>query len=86
VVSVMTCTLCRSNVLVLLSFLSLVELVKRVNGKIQHSTCKAGDWFGDEAMKGSGAKYSSTCVALQTTSCWRMDAESMRKVVMPLMM
>ncbi|CAB9519307.1 2C and cyclic nucleotide-binding/kinase domain-containing protein [Seminavis robusta] len=62
------------------------ELVKRVNGKVQHSTCKAGDWFGDEALKGAGARYSSTCVALQTTSCWQMDAASMQKIVMPLIM
>lgn len=60
------------------------ELVKRVNGKVQHSTCKAGDWFGDEALKGSGARYNSTCVALQTTSCWQMEAKSLAQIVMPL--
>ena len=66
------------------SFLA-IELVKRVNGKVQHSTCKAGDYFGDEAMKGPGSRYSSTCVALQTTSCWRMEPASMQKIVMPLL-
>jgi hypothetical protein len=76
--------LCVSNSQVPMSFLWLIELVKRVNGKVQHSTCKAGAWFGDEALKGPGTKYSSTCVALQTTSCWQMDAASMQKIVMPL--
>jgi len=56
------------------------ELVKRVNGKVQHSTCKAGDHFGDEALKGPGTRYSSTCVALQTTACWRIEPASMAKI------
>jgi serine/threonine protein phosphatase PrpC/CRP-like cAMP-binding protein len=62
------------------------ELVKRVNGKVQHTTCRTGDFFGEEALKGPGVRYNSTVVALQTTSCWQMDAASMSKVVLPLIM
>jgi len=60
------------------------ELVKRVNGKVQHSTCRAGDYFGEEALKGPGSRYSSTCVALQTSSCWKLEPVAMQKIVMPL--
>jgi len=61
------------------------ELVTRANGKVRHSTVRAGDFFGEEVVKGSGTRYNATVVALQTTSCWHLDQKALKNTVMPLL-
>jgi serine/threonine protein phosphatase PrpC/CRP-like cAMP-binding protein len=50
----------------------------------KRSNLKAGGHFGDEVFSGDG-KYQTTVVSLQTTSCWQLDADVLKKTMGPLL-
>jgi serine/threonine protein phosphatase PrpC/CRP-like cAMP-binding protein len=52
--------------------------------KTERGTIKAGACFGDEIFSGSGA-YGMSVMALQTTTCWQLDADLMKKTMGPLL-
>ena len=57
------------------------EYVERLEGYRPHNvTLKSGDFFGDEVMTDQN-HYGATVVALNTTSCWRMDRALLMQTV-----
>lgn len=48
------------------------------------SNLKAGSYFGEEVLDGEKA-YSKTIMAMQTTSCWQLDANVLKQTLGPLL-
>jgi serine/threonine protein phosphatase PrpC/CRP-like cAMP-binding protein len=53
-------------------------------GETKRTNLKAGAYFGDEIFSGDG-KYSHSTVALQTTTCWMLDAALLKQTMGPLL-
>lgn len=50
----------------------------------KRSNLKAGSHFGDEAFSGNG-RYETTVMCMQTTSCWQLDVDVLKKTMGPLL-
>jgi serine/threonine protein phosphatase PrpC/CRP-like cAMP-binding protein len=58
--------------------------VQMTQSGTKRSNLKAGGHFGDEAFSGDG-KYEVTVVSLQTTNCWTLEVDVLKKTMGPLL-
>lgn len=57
---------------------------KTKGGNTIKKNLKVGDYFGDEIFQGNGS-YSSTIMALHTTTCWSVDKTLLKQTMGPLL-
>jgi len=60
--------------------------VQMGHGGTKRLNYKVGSYFGDEIFSaGDDARYSTTVVTLQTTTCWQLDHKVMKQTMGPLL-
>mmetsp|Transcript_21896 Transcript_21896/g.33122 ORF Transcript_21896/g.33122 Transcript_21896/m.33122 type:complete len:716 (+) Transcript_21896:90-2237(+) len=55
------------------------EYLVRVEGRSHNEALKSGSFFGEEVL-GKATKYTATVVALQTTSCFRLNLHTLDQI------
>jgi len=56
-----------------------LEYLVRVEGRSHNEALKSGSFFGEEVL-GKATKYTATVVALQTTSCFRLNLHTLDQI------